>query len=133
MKVGVSLPNTESRDDFGALHDYLQAAEDLGYDHVRTLDHVLGADPQFHPEVSEFPYTHQSHTHEPFTSMSYLAAITERLHLVTGILILPQRLTALVGNWAAEVDLHPAEFLHRPRRIPDFDHSLDLVVPVHGQ
>ena len=29
--------------------------------------------------------------------------------------------------------LYPTEFLHRPRRIPDFRHSLDLVVLVHGQ
>ncbi len=105
MKVGVSVPMTEIGDDLGALRDYIQAAEDLGYDHVRILDHVLGADPQFHPEVSEFPYTYKSYTHEPFTLLSYLAAITERLHLVTGILILPQRQTALVAKQAAEVDL----------------------------
>ena len=105
MKVGVTVPMTEIGDDFGALRAYIQAAEDLGYDHVRILDHVLGADPQFHPEVSEFPYTYKSHTHGPFTLMSYLAAITERLHLVTGILILPQRQTALVAKQAAEVDL----------------------------
>ena len=105
MKVGVSVPMTEIGDDLGALRDYIQAAEDLGYDHVRILDHVLGADPQFNPEVPEFPYTYKSHTHEPFTLLSYLAAITERLHLVTGILILPQRQTALVAKQAAEVDL----------------------------
>ena len=51
MKVGVSVPMTEIGDDLGALRDYIQAAEDLGFDHVRILDHVLGADPQFHPEV----------------------------------------------------------------------------------
>jgi probable F420-dependent oxidoreductase len=35
----------------------------------------------------------------------YLAAITRRIELVTGILILPQRQTALVAKQAAEVDL----------------------------
>jgi alkanesulfonate monooxygenase SsuD/methylene tetrahydromethanopterin reductase-like flavin-dependent oxidoreductase (luciferase family) len=105
MKVGVSLPMTEIGDDFVALRDYIQAAEDLGHDHVRILDHVLGADPQFHPEFSDFTYTHKSHTHEPFTLMAYIAAITKRLHLVTGILILPQRQTALLAKQVTEVDL----------------------------
>jgi probable F420-dependent oxidoreductase len=36
---------------------------------------------------------------------AYLAAITERIHFATGILILPQRQTALVARQAADVDL----------------------------
>jgi probable F420-dependent oxidoreductase len=105
MQVGVSVPITEIGADLGALREFVQAAEDLGYDHIRILDHVLGADPQFHPEVPVFPYTYKSYIHEPFTLMSYLAAITRRLQLVTGILILPQRQTALVAKQAAEVDV----------------------------
>ncbi len=105
MQIGVTVPITEIGADFGALRDYIQAAEDLGYAHVRILDHVLGADPQFHPEVPEFPYTHQSYIHEPFTLMGYLAAITKKVQLVTGILILPQRQTALVAKQGAEVDV----------------------------
>ena len=58
--------------------DYIQAAEDLGYAHVRILDHVLGAVPEKHPEVPQFPYTHESYIHEPFTLMAYLAAVTKR-------------------------------------------------------
>ena len=37
--------------------------------------------------------------------MAYIAAVTRRLLLVTGILILPQRQTALVAKQAAEVDV----------------------------
>ena len=37
--------------------------------------------------------------------MAYLAAVTSRIGLTTGILILPQRQTALVAKQAAEVDL----------------------------
>ena len=98
MQVGVALPTTEIGADLGALRDYVQAAEDLGYAHIRILDHVLGADPKFHPEVPVFAYTHKSYIHEPFTLMAYLAAVTKRLQLVTGILILPQRQTALVAK-----------------------------------
>jgi probable F420-dependent oxidoreductase len=105
MQVGVTAPITEFGADFIGLRDFIQAAEDLRYAHVRLLDHVLGADPQFHPEVPEFPYTHKSYLHEPLTLMSYLAAITHQIHLVTAILILPQRQTALVAKQAAEVDV----------------------------
>ena len=105
MEIGVSVPIVEIGDDFGALRDYIQAAEDLGYSHVRILDHVLGAVPEQHPEVPQFPYTHESYIHEPFTLMAYLAAVTKRIGLTTGILILPQRQTALVAKQAAEVDL----------------------------
>jgi probable F420-dependent oxidoreductase len=105
MQVGITVPITEFGADLAGLRDFVQAAEELGYAHIRLLDHVLGADPQFHPEVPAFPYTHQSYLHEPLTLMGYLAAITQRLQLVTAILILPQRQTALVAKQAAEVDM----------------------------
>ena len=105
MELGVSLPVVEFGADFGALRDFVQAAEDLGYTHLRILDHVLGADPQQHPEVPRFAYTHLSYMHEPFTLMGYLAGVTSKINLVTGILILPQRQTVLVAKQAAEVDV----------------------------
>ena len=105
MHVGVTVPIIEFKGDLAGLRGFVQAAEELGYAHLRVLDHVLGADPQFHPEVPEFPYTHQSYLHEPLTLMSYLAAITTQVHLVTAILILPQRQTALDAKQTAEVDV----------------------------
>ena len=66
---------------------------------------MLGANPQFHPEVPVFYYTHASVTHEPFTLMAYLAALTTRIELTAAIIILPQRQTALVAKQAAEVDV----------------------------
>ncbi|MCH7605637.1 MAG: LLM class F420-dependent oxidoreductase [Chloroflexi bacterium] len=105
MQIGVSLPITEFGGDLVGVRDYVQAAEDLGYSHIRTLDHVLGADPQRHPEVPRFAYTHESYIHEPLTLLSYLAGMTKKLGLVTGILILPQRQTVLVAKQAAEVDV----------------------------
>src|SRR6266853_5634813 len=105
MHIGVTVPLTEFGADLVGLRDFVQATEDLGYAHVRLLDHVLGADPQFHPEMPELPYTHKSYLHEPLPFMSYLAGITKTLQLVTAVLILPQRQTALVAKQAAEVDV----------------------------
>src|ERR671922_2959570 len=105
MRIGVSFPTVEIGADLAVVRDFVHTAEELGYTHLRVLDHVLGADPQFHPEVPVFYYTHASVTHEPFTLMAYLAALTTRIELTTGIIILPQRQTALVAKQAAEVDV----------------------------
>lgn len=105
MRIGVSFPTLELGADAAAIRDFVQTAEGLEYSHIRILDHVLGADPRHHPEVPVFYYTHESVIREPFTLMSYLAAITTTLELVSGIIILPQRQTALVAKQAAEVDV----------------------------
>src|ERR671929_1124788 len=105
MRIGVSFPTVEIGADLAVVRDFVHTAEELGYTHLRVLDHVLGADPQFHPEVPVFYYTHESVTHEPFTLMAYLAALTTRLELVTAVIILGQRQTALVAKQAAEVDV----------------------------
>lgn len=105
MQLGAIIPIIEFRHDLTGLRDFVQAAEELGYEHIRMLDHVLGADPTFHPEVPKFYYTHESYIHEPFTLMAYLAALTTRINLMTTVLILPQRQTALVAKQAAEVDV----------------------------
>ena len=105
MRIGVSFPTLEIGADMTAIRDFVQTAEGAGYTHLRILDHVLGADPHYHPEVPVFYYTHESVIREPFTLMSYLAAITTTLELVSGIVILPQRQTALVAKQAAEVDV----------------------------
>src|SRR5882672_5739298 len=105
MRIGVSFPTVEIGADLAVVRDFVHTAEELGYTHLRLLDHVLGADPQFHPEVPVFYYTHESVTREPFTLMAYLAALTTRIELTTAIIILPQRQTALVAKQAAEVDV----------------------------
>ena len=104
MKLGVVFPQTEIGSDPLAISDYVQAAEELGYDHMLIYEHVLGADPQHHQDLKE-PYMLEDLFHEPFVLCGYLAAITSRLELVTAILVLGQRQTALVAKQAAEVDL----------------------------
>jgi probable F420-dependent oxidoreductase len=105
VKVGAIFPQTEISTDLGAIHAFVQAVEEVGYDNIFIADHVLGADPEFHQHPSLGRYSYKSVVHEPLTLMAYLAAITSRIRLSTGILILPQRQTALVAKQAAEIDV----------------------------
>ena len=104
MQVGVVLPQTEMSSDPAAIRDYAQAAEQLGYDHIKSLDHVLGANAGSRPGW-QGPYDHTDLIHEPFILFGYLAAITHSIELVTAIIILPQRQTALVAKQTAAIDV----------------------------
>lgn len=104
MQIGVVFPQLEIGNDPVAIRDYAQAAESLGYDHLLVYDHVLGANRATH-EWLRGPYRHPDAFHEPFVLFGYLAGLTRKIELVTGILILPQRQTALVAKQAAEVDV----------------------------
>ncbi len=86
------------------MRDYAQAAESLGYDHLLAYDHVLGANAASRPGWSG-AYRHTDGFHEVFVLFGYLAGFTEKLELATGILILPQRQTALVAKQAAAIDV----------------------------
>ena len=104
MKYGVVFPQTEFGNDRSAIKDYAQTAEDLGYDYLLVYDHVLGAHPHREPKLTG-PYSNEHPFHEPMVFFGFLAAITEHMELVTGILILPQRQTTLVAKQTAEVDV----------------------------
>jgi probable F420-dependent oxidoreductase len=104
VRIGVVFPQTEIGDDPAVVKDYAQATEALGYSHLLVYDHVLGASTEHRPGWTG-PYTEKSKFHEPFVLFGYLAGLTEKIELVTGVLVLPQRQTALVAKQAAEVDL----------------------------
>jgi probable F420-dependent oxidoreductase len=103
MQIGVVLPQTELGGDASELRAYATGAEALGYRHVLLYDHVLGADPAVHTGWDR-AYDVDTTFHEPMVALGFVAALT-RLELVTGVLILPQRQTALVAKQAAELDL----------------------------
>ena len=104
MKIAVAFPTTEIGADAGAIREWTLGVEAMGYNHVRVPEHVLGANPVSRPDWKGL-YDLHSMFHEPFTLMSFMAAITTKLGFVTSILILPQRQTVLVAKQAAEVDV----------------------------
>lgn len=107
MKIGATYPQTELGGDPVALDRIGRAVEALGYDHLLMYDHVVGGvhedrDP---PIWEHGPYTDKHPFHDPLVSFAYLAGITRRIELVSGVLILPQRQTVLVAKQAADIDL----------------------------
>lgn len=103
MELGVVFPQTEIGTRPESLVRFAQRAEELGYRHLLAYEHVLGVNAD-RDGGWDGPYDHTDTFHEPFTLFSYLAAFTDELEFVTGVLVLPQRQTALVAKQAAQVD-----------------------------
>lgn len=103
MKLGVVFPSTDIGNDPAVLRDFAQTAEGLGYSHLLLPDHVLGAVHADRDPPLSGPYDENTPFHEPLMLFAWLAAITTRIEFSTGILILPQRQTALLAKQAAEL------------------------------
>lgn len=104
MRIGVVYPQTEFGIDPIAIRDYVQTVEALGYSHILAYEHVLGANPA-RPGGWTGPYTYQHPFMEPFVLFAYMAAHTREIEFATGVVILPQRQTALVAKQAASLDV----------------------------
>ena len=90
MKVGISLPVRELKDDLGAIRAFAQMADDVGYTHLRVPDQVL------RPK--------SGHLHEPLMMLAYVAAVTQRIELVPSVVIAPARQTALLAKQLATLE-----------------------------
>jgi probable F420-dependent oxidoreductase len=94
MILGLNLPNYSSLGHRDAMMAIAERADELGYSSLWTTDHVLL------PATLPEPF---GNLLESFTTLSYLAARTERIGLATGILVLPQRDPLLVAKQAATI------------------------------
>ena len=103
MRIGAVFPHLEIGNAPADIRAWAQTVEETGYHHVLAFDHVLGAGAASRPGWRG--YTSEDAFHEVFVLFGYLAAITSTLELATGVLVLPQRQTALVAKQAAEVDV----------------------------
>lgn len=112
MKIGLIYPQIEIAGDAKALAQIGKATEALGLDFVLMYDHVLGAIHENRDPPLWGPYTERDPFQEPLVAFAYLAAITERIQMMTGVLVLPQRQTALVAKQAADVQRLSSGRLH---------------------
>ena len=110
MKIGVVYPQIELGGDPQAVRQLGEAVENLGYDHLLAYDHVVGATHDREPKLWG-PYTDTDPFHDPFMMFAYLAGITQKIEFATGVIILPQRQTALVAKQVADLDLLSGERL----------------------
>ena len=104
MQIGAVFPHNEIGTDPGAIKAYAQGVEDLGISHLLIYDHVLGADPDREGGFRG-AYDKDVAFHEPFTTFAFIAAVTQKLEMITTVMILPQRQTVLAAKQAAEVAL----------------------------
>jgi probable F420-dependent oxidoreductase len=111
MKIGIVYPQIELGGRPDAVHQIGLAVEELGFDHILFYDHVVGAVHEGRTPKLLGPYTEVDPFHDPFVAFGYLAGITQRIELVSGVLILPQRQTVLVAQQASDVDLLSGERL----------------------
>ncbi len=102
MRIGAVYPQIEVGDDPGAAKAFSQAMEGLGYDHILAFDHVVGGNPETHRLKGI--YTCKDAFLEPLVMYAYMAAATERIGFITGVLISPQRQTVLIAKQAATLD-----------------------------
>lgn len=104
MKVGLVFPQTEFPTDPSLIRDYTQAADELGFAHILAYDHILGVSSEA-PGAETLPYTCQDPFMEPLTLFAFMSACSDRLEFASGIIILPQRETALFAKQSAVLDV----------------------------
>jgi probable F420-dependent oxidoreductase len=102
MQLNAMFPTRDIGSDPAKIREWAQAAEDLGYAYIEVPDHVFGATARdgWTPRYDE-----KDPFHETFVTLGFLAAVTKKIRLSSGILIAPQRQTGLIAKQAAEVDL----------------------------
>ncbi|WP_028064479.1 LLM class flavin-dependent oxidoreductase [Solirubrobacter soli] len=87
MDVGIGLPSTIRGATGAQIVDWARRAEARGFSSLGTIDRVVYAN------------------YEPLTALAAAAAVTERIKLVTSILIAPLRVSgAMLAKQAASVD-----------------------------
>ena len=105
MKLGVALPIVDIGGEAGAIREFVQAAEEIGYQGIALPDHVLGANPASRPGWTQPRGRSTDLYHDPFVLFGFLAGVTRIEDFSTQVLILPQRQTVLVAKQAACLDV----------------------------
>lgn len=114
IALGATYPTQDLGTDPRVLREWAVGVEALGFDEIFIPEHVVGINAQLRPDWNPLNpttmqrgkpiYEHTNPFFEPFVVMGFLAAVTERVLLTSGVLVLPQRQTALVAKQAAIAD-----------------------------
>src|SRR3954451_20352367 len=105
MKLGVALPIVDIGGEPATLREFVQAAEEIGYQGIAAPDHVLGANIASRPGWTQPRARSTDLYHDPFVLFGFLAGCTKIADFSTQVLILAQRQTVLVAKQAACLDV----------------------------
>jgi probable F420-dependent oxidoreductase len=104
MKLGVALPIVDIGGEPGAVREFAETAEALGYDFLAGTDHVLGVNRASRPDWGD-RNTSADYFHDPFVLFGFLSAVTRKIGFSTEVLILAQRQAVLVAKQTACLDV----------------------------
>ncbi len=109
MQFGFNLPNSGAFTDPAVMARIAREGEALGYDYLTLTDHVVLPDtsaPGYpYSESGEFLSGTPSIRHELLTAIAWIAAKTERIRLVTAVLVVPHRPAVLAAKMLASIDV----------------------------
>ncbi|MGK5675081.1 TIGR03619 family F420-dependent LLM class oxidoreductase [Micromonospora sp. URMC 106] len=96
MEIGVNVPNFGPGTNPGVLRRWAQTVEGLGFAALLVSDHVAVT-----PDVAE---QYPAPFYEPFTTLAWLAGLTDRIRLGTTVLVMPYRHPLLTARMAANLN-----------------------------
>src|SRR5205809_1649246 len=100
MKLGVFGLNAKIGADPGVVTRMAQRCEELGYESWWAGEHVVLPSPRVPPS----PMDPEDAILDPLVHLAFVAAVTTRMLLGTGIIILPQRNPLVLAKQIASLD-----------------------------
>ncbi|MBA3283075.1 MAG: TIGR03619 family F420-dependent LLM class oxidoreductase [Acidimicrobiia bacterium] len=108
MRFGIAFANSGPLAEGPTAAGCMRAVEAAGFDSVWTVEHVLvpvGYESTYpYARSGKMPGGETMAIPDPLIWLAYVAAVTDKLLLGTGILILPQRNAAVVAKEVASLD-----------------------------
>jgi probable F420-dependent oxidoreductase len=101
MKVGIFAINYGTCGDPASAVQVAQAAESAGFESVWTGEHIVLPDPM----LPSFPFASDTPLLDTIVALTWIAAHTKRLHIASGIILLPTRNPLVLAKELASVDV----------------------------
>lgn len=111
MKFGMSAPNRGPLATAENLKALASAADRLGYEFITVSDHIVVPQKIDHnypySETGEFRWTAEGNPDclEQFAMVAWLAAVTERIRVMTSVAVIPHRNPVFMAKALATVDV----------------------------
>ena len=105
MKIGLHFPQAEIGSDFNVIREFVQTAEEFGFNHVNVPDHVIQTRTPRGPMPLATNYTTEFPHHETMTTLAFIAGVTNTLGVSSAVVIMPQRPAVLTAKQAAQIDV----------------------------